>query len=170
MSVESAIDSIKNEGVQIAFRVHGFPVALAITQIIMKRAQAKKLKVQPPEGFREETDPGYASLQEFEGDYLGDKPDASPEQIQKAWAREQKRLKGENSRYQTFVGRLKPKWLGSTRLFIPLDVNQTGTIEFVFTYSRRLPILFMTRATSATSTTLTLPGVHGNDSATYSGG
>lgn len=159
MRVQATVESITNAGVEISFRVHGFPVALQVTRIIMESASAKKLKVRPPEEFREAIpDGGYASLEEFQGDYLADEPDASVDQIQKAFAAEQRRLKKENRDWCVFIGRLKLKWFGSTRLFIPLDVNQMGTIDFVFGYSfRQSGLWYWPTVESAAGATLTLP-------------
>ena len=119
---------------------------------------AKKLKVRPPDGFREAIpDSGYASLEEFRGDYLQDEPDASPESDSESIQVRRTEASEEGSAELVCVrGRLKFKWFGTTGLFIPLDVNQTGTIDFVFAYSRRTGLL-LHRAESAANAYADVP-------------
>jgi len=157
MRIESSVEAITGAGVEIAFRVRGFAMAPKVTRILMESADAKKFSVQFPAGFRDAgPDSGYASVEEFAGDYLQDHPDASPDRIRKAFAAEQGRISKESAGQCVFTGQLKLKWFGLTRLFIPLDVSQTGTIEFTFQYESRQSLLFY-RAMSATGATLTLP-------------
>ena len=157
MRIECSVEAITGAGVEIAFRVRGIAIAPKVTRIIMESAAARKFRVQFPDGFRDAgPDSGYASVEEFSGDYLQDHPDASSDRIRKAFAAEQRRIRKESAGQCVFNGQLKLKWFGLTRLLIPLDVSQTGTIEFTFACESRQSLLFY-KAMSATGATVTLP-------------
>lgn len=159
MKIETNVESVSEKGVTISFRVRGFPICPVVHRLTVEIESGRKFKVGAPTGFRgAKSDGSYESLEEFESDFLADEPNASTEQIRKAYAAEQRRISKENSSWLAFTGNLKLKWFKKTFLFVPLDGKTEGSANLIFGYSyRQSGLLEWPKVQSAVSAVLTLP-------------
>ena len=156
MTIRCIFESLGPDGARVAFRVRGLSLEPTITQIAMDAVAARAFRVRPPAGFRaSDSADTYTSLKEFELDYLADYPDATPEQVKRAFKAEVRQSKRDHQSSLTFFGALRLRRFSANSIVIPMEAPRTGNLEIIFVYTyKRLELFGSVRVTSVDSVTV----------------